>query len=80
MRKDRRKIDVREEYYVRSSPALALPPPQALACRADAPLFLATQRMRATGDIGESDDYENVRVGRLPGQAEWGELPVAKKD
>lgn len=35
--------------------------------------------MRATGDIGESDDYENVRVGRLPGQAEWGELPVAKK-
>lgn len=37
------------------------------------------QRMRATGDIGESDDYENVRVGRLPGQAEWGELPVAKK-
>jgi len=41
---------------------------------------LPTQRMRATGDIGESDDYENVRVGRLPGQAEWGELPVAKKD
>ena len=35
--------------------------------------------MRAMGDIGESDDYENVRVGRLPGQAEWGELPVAKK-
>ncbi|BGP44140.1 Cytochrome oxidase assembly [Rhodotorula kratochvilovae] len=52
MRKDRRRIDVREEYY----------------------------RMRATGDIGESDDYENVRVGRLPGQAEWGELPVAKKE
>ncbi|GAA5963505.1 hypothetical protein JCM8115_003390 [Rhodotorula mucilaginosa] len=52
MRKDRRKIDVREEYW----------------------------RMRSSGDIGESDEYENVRVARLPGQAEWGELPIAKKD
>ncbi|GJN94560.1 hypothetical protein Rhopal_007643-T1 [Rhodotorula paludigena] len=51
MRKDRRKIAVREEYY----------------------------RMQALGEIGESDEFENKRVGRLPGQAEWGELPIAKK-
>lgn len=36
--------------------------------------------MRSSGDIGESDDFENVRVARLPGQAEWGELPIGKKD
>lgn len=36
--------------------------------------------MQALGEIGESDEFENKRVGRLPGQAEWGELPIAKKE
>ncbi|GAA6024520.1 hypothetical protein JCM10207_000405 [Rhodosporidiobolus poonsookiae] len=53
MRKDRRKIDVREEYY----------------------------RMQATNDLGAaSEEWDNKRVARLPGQAEWGELPVARKE
>ncbi|BGP36028.1 Cytochrome oxidase assembly [Rhodotorula toruloides] len=51
MRKDRRKINARDEYY----------------------------RMQALDQLGESDSYENKRVERLPGQAEWGELPVARK-
>ncbi|GAA5887153.1 hypothetical protein JCM6882_009465 [Rhodosporidiobolus microsporus] len=53
MRKDRRRVDVREEYF----------------------------RMQATGDLdhASSASWENKRVERLPGQAEWGELPVAKK-
>ncbi|GAA5944011.1 hypothetical protein JCM10213_008970 [Rhodosporidiobolus nylandii] len=51
MRKDRRKVDVREEYY----------------------------RLQATGELAPSD-WENKRVARLPGQAEWGELPVARKN
>lgn len=29
--------------------------------------------------MGELDTFENKRVERLPGQKEWGELPVAKK-
>lgn len=79
MRKDRRKIDVREEYWVRSSfPSLC----DSARKGRDYRLIRAvsTQRMRSSGDIGESDEYENVRVARLPGQAEWGELPIAKKD
>ncbi|GAA6030698.1 hypothetical protein JCM8097_006277 [Rhodosporidiobolus ruineniae] len=54
MRRDRRKIDVREEYF----------------------------RMQTTGDLAGSE-WENKRVSRLPGQAEWGEmpeLPVGKKE
>ncbi|GAA5846087.1 hypothetical protein JCM3766R1_001363 [Sporobolomyces carnicolor] len=35
-------------------------------------------RLQATGDLGESTEWENKRVDRLPGQAEWGELPIAK--
>ena len=36
--------------------------------------------MQATGNqLGELDTFENKRVERLPGQKEWGELPVAKK-
>jgi hypothetical protein len=31
---------------------------------------LIVQRMRSSGDIGESDEYENVRVARLPGHSE----------
>ncbi|KAM0753307.1 cytochrome c oxidase-like protein [Meredithblackwellia eburnea MCA 4105] len=49
MRKDRRKFDVREEYY----------------------------RLAAKGD-DHLDNWENKRVERLPGQAEWGELPAKK--
>jgi len=38
------------------------------------------QRLQATGNqLGEMDDWENKRVERLPGQDEWGTLPVAKK-
>lgn len=36
------------------------------------------QRLQAEGEE-ELDNWENKRVERLPGQAEWGELPVAKK-
>ncbi|ORY66793.1 cytochrome c oxidase assembly protein COX16-domain-containing protein [Leucosporidium creatinivorum] len=37
-------------------------------------------RLQAKGnEMGESDDWENKRVERLPGQDEWGMLPVAKK-
>ncbi|KAI5481844.1 hypothetical protein MNV49_000121 [Pseudohyphozyma bogoriensis] len=50
MRKDRRKLDIREEYF----------------------------RLQASGEMDDMD-YENKRVERLPGQGEWGELPVAKK-
>ncbi|GAA5873024.1 hypothetical protein JCM8547_000009 [Rhodosporidiobolus lusitaniae] len=59
MRRDRRKVDVREEYY----------------------------RMQSTGELdplssspGALEGWENKRVERLPGQAEWGELPVARKE
>ena len=79
MRKDRRKIDVREEYWVRSSFPSLSPSARNRTTATDA-CMLIVQRMRSSGDIGESDEYENVRVARLPGQAEWGELPIAKKD
>lgn len=41
----------------------------------------AEQRLQATGDQlgGLNDDFENKRVERLPGQKEWGELPVSRK-
>ena len=79
MRKDRRKIDVREEYWVRSSIPSLRDSAQNVTTATDA-CTLIVQRMRSSGDIGESDEYENVRVARVPGQAEWGELPIAKKD
>ncbi|GAA5833411.1 hypothetical protein JCM11251_003485 [Rhodosporidiobolus azoricus] len=56
MRKDRRRVDVREEYF----------------------------RMQAAGTLdplaspSSRDEWENKRVERLPGQAEWGELPISK--
>jgi len=34
--------------------------------------------LQATNDLGESTEWENKRVDRLPGQAEWGELPISK--
>jgi len=37
-----------------------------------------SQRLQATNDLGESTEWENKRVDRLPGQAEWGELPISK--
>ncbi|GAA5982029.1 hypothetical protein JCM11641_004302 [Rhodosporidiobolus odoratus] len=50
MRKDRRRIDVREEYH----------------------------RMQALDALSPSS-WENKRVERLPGQAEWGELPTPEE-
>ncbi|GAA5964814.1 hypothetical protein JCM21900_001454 [Sporobolomyces salmonicolor] len=37
-------------------------------------------RLQGTGGLGDSDDWEIKRVERLPGQGEWGELPVARKE
>lgn len=120
MRKDRRKINARDEYYVRftaprfegassvlppafvhkrgtdgvavsaaldsvSSPALSprfasRSTPSTLRSRTRPPSARHGQRMQALDQLGESDAYENKRVERLPGQAEWGELPVARKE
>jgi cytochrome c oxidase assembly protein subunit 16 len=75
MKKGRRKWDVREEYYVSSTLAAGT---EKRADRADRCLIRIPQRLQATNDLGESTDWENKRVDRLPGQAEWGELPIAK--
>ncbi|KAK4053300.1 Cytochrome oxidase assembly [Microbotryomycetes sp. JL221] len=36
-------------------------------------------RLQSTDKLGENDEWDNKRVERLPGQKEWGELPIAKK-
>ncbi|KAK4701845.1 cytochrome c oxidase assembly protein subunit 16, partial [Phenoliferia sp. Uapishka_3] len=36
-------------------------------------------RLQGSGEMDTVDDWENKRVDRLPGQAQWGELPVTKK-
>lgn len=108
MRRDRRKVDVREEYYVRSLFLPFLPPfslrsapfddssPATIDTPPFSPLLTSSpstisphhprpssQRMQAAGTLDPLADriegWENKRVERLPGQAEWGELPVAKK-
>lgn len=88
MKKDRRKFDVREEYFVSAERARE---EHELVSGCDGRErwlqganvvvnFPRSQRLQATGDqIGELDTWENKRVDRLPGQAEWGTLPVAKK-
>lgn len=48
MNKNRKKVDIREEYY----------------------------RLKAKDtETKNLDDWENKRIARLPGQAEWGQLP-----
>lgn len=49
MNKNRKKVDIREEYY----------------------------RLKAKDtETKNLDDWENKRIARLPGQAEWGQLPA----
>lgn len=52
MNKNRKKVDIREEYY----------------------------RLKAKDtETKNLDDWENKRIARLPGQAEWGQLPESSK-
>lgn len=52
MNKNRKKVDIREEYY----------------------------RLKAKDNETKNlDEWENKRIARLPGQAEWGELPGQDK-
>ncbi|GAA5820895.1 hypothetical protein JCM10212_006258 [Sporobolomyces blumeae] len=37
-------------------------------------------RAKLANELGDDDSYENKRVERLPGQAEWGQLPVERVD
>ena len=48
MNKQRKKVDIREEYW------------------------------RLKNKEGELEDWEQKRIARLPGQAEWGETPAQK--
>lgn len=68
MNKNRKKIDIREEYFRLQAKDVAAGKMSANG----------TGKGKAAGAMGgdaDLDDWDNKRIQRLPGQAEWGSLP-----
>ncbi|CAK9786041.1 unnamed protein product [Cutaneotrichosporon oleaginosum] len=86
MSKDRKKVDIREEYYRLqglggddAALAGAITPSQAAApdvtTRTEAALAERKKRKKNFFDTTSQDDYEPVRVPRPVGMPEWGAAP-----
>lgn len=75
MKKDRKRIDIREEYFVSGHPWLkALTLTGVMLTISPLYLSIATQRLQAKED--ELDNWEPKRIERPDGVAEWGVAPT----
>lgn len=75
MRKDRRRIDLREEYFVSGAGATR---PSATRTRGDLTHPAVTQRLESAQD-GQIEDWEPKRIERPAGTPEWGVAPESSR-
>ncbi|WOO78834.1 Cytochrome c oxidase assembly protein COX16, mitochondrial [Vanrija pseudolonga] len=78
MSKERKKVDIREEYYRLNAPASSLSSnDEALAAVTSAP---APPKKKFSLAPTSNDDYEPIRVPRPAGVSEWGGVRGASPD